>query len=58
MTDEELKERLDAEHQRRLLRKLLDGAREFYKDPENKRAYQEWAKSEEGQRWLKAIGEI
>lgn len=46
---------LEAEIQKRTLRKLLEGAREFYKDPKNKQAYEAWKNSKEAQKYADYI---
>lgn len=40
---------LDAEIERHTIRNLADVVREFYKNPENKRAYEAWKNSKEAQ---------
>ncbi len=42
-------EQLNAEIERRVMRNLADMAREFYKDPKNKQAYEVWKNSKEAQ---------
>ena len=46
MADEKLKADIDAEIQRQAIRNLADMCREFYKDPANRQAAQEWMKSD------------
>lgn len=55
MTDENLKASLDAEIEQQAIRKLADMVREFYKDPANRQAYQEWLKSENAKKYLDYI---
>lgn len=44
----EIEKACSAEIERRALRTLLDLLNAFYEDPENRKAYEEWAKSPEG----------
>lgn len=53
MADENLA--LDAEIERRTIRNLADMVREFYKDPANRKAYQEWRNSEAAKPYLDYI---
>lgn len=55
MVDEDLKASLDAEIERRTIRNLADMIREFYKDPANRQAYQEWRNSEAAKPYLDYI---
>lgn len=44
----DLKQSCAVEIERRMLRTLLDKMNEFYEDPANHKAYEEWARSPEG----------
>ncbi len=55
MADEKLKADIDAEIQRQAIRNLADMCREFYKDPANRQAAQEWMKSEAAKPYLDYI---
>lgn len=44
----DLKQSCAVEIERRMLRTLLDKMNEFYEDPANCKAYEEWARSPEG----------
>lgn len=44
----EIEKSCAVEIERRMLKTLLDKMNEFYKDPANRKAYEEWAKSPEG----------
>lgn len=46
---------LDAEIKKRALCNLLEGAKEFYKDPKNRQAYEAWKNSKEAQKYADYI---